>query len=890
MQNRTLLVASLALAGSLVAGALQAQSTPIAGAGLAPLPSPIEPQLTFEEANHRASLPRWISLKYAEFDSRGLEPAMDDDLRVLPAQSDETRYWILQMESPVTEEKKAAVEAHGVELLDYVPNHAFVARATPQQLAAAETLASVLWTGAFHPAYRLDPALRDASLDPRSAGDGMRMVVHAFPGVGEAEVRAQIEQRGADVLAMHDDTGRFVVDVWATPGLARWLAQARDLQWIEPEGKLGPRNNTTKWVIQTFVNGNTKIWNQGLTGSGQTIGHIDGSLALGSCYLADPGGNPIGPTHRKIVYNSGGGSDTHGTHTAGTAAGDSQPINGSTNNRGMAYLAKLAHTSGFPFSTFNSVATTHMNNGARMHTNSWGDDGTTAYNTICNQIDTFQWNNEDNLVFFAATNLSTLRNPENAKNQLAVEASQQGTSANNKCSGGVGPTADGRRKPEVFAPGCSIVSANTASCGTSSLTGTSMACPAVTAAGSLVRQYFMSGFYPTGTAIGGNSFTPTGALVKAVLVNTSQDMTGIGGYPTNTEGWGRLNLDESLFFNGDTTKLFVADVRKTNGMNTGNVTNYPIQVASSSTPLEVTLAFHDFPGTINSSNPVVNDLNLTVTSPGGAQLYRGNVFASNWSTTGGAADAKNNVERVAIQNPTVGTWTVTITAANVPQPKQGYGLCVTGDIGSGPTAPTLLSVSPVSIPIAATLTPVLTLTGSGFTGATSVTLGTRVYPSSQFVVVNDTTISVDFNPPPNEVGIVNATVTNASGASGAVPFIITKAVSLVLLASQPGLPGGSQVTFWLASPNTGWLPFLTYSECLSPIVVPGILSLAIGGCGDLAAAPAMPVFNAAGLSSWTTTVPNGLNSTFFLQGFQADPTLTLLPFTTSNLLVMLATP
>jgi hypothetical protein len=73
------------------------------------------------------------------------------------------------------------------------------------------------------------------------------------------------------------------------------------------------------------------------------------------------------------------------------------------------------------------------------------------------------------------------------------------------------------------------VSAKT-SCGTVVMSGTSMA-PAIAAAGAMVRQYYQDGWYPTGTKVSGNGFIPTGALIKATLLNGTVDMTGISGYP-----------------------------------------------------------------------------------------------------------------------------------------------------------------------------------------------------------------------------------------------------------------------------------------------------------------------------------------------------------------------
>jgi hypothetical protein len=66
----------------------------------------------------------------------------------------------------------------------------------------------------------------------------------------------------------------------------------------------------------------------------------------------------------------------------------------------------------------------------------------------------------------------------------------------------------------------------------------------------------------------GNGFEPTGALIKAVLVNTSVDMTGVAGYPSNAEGWGRLVLDETLHFAGDPGRMWAVDVRRAQGLTT----------------------------------------------------------------------------------------------------------------------------------------------------------------------------------------------------------------------------------------------------------------------------------------------------------------------------------
>lgn len=856
-------LAAFVFLGTLASAPLHAQQ--------APAPSPAEQQLTFEEANKRAQLPRWLSLKFAEFDTRGPEPMMDADLRAGAIAPDTTDYYIIQLDGPATEEVKAKITNTGVSLLDYIPNNAFIVRAGQGALGKLQNIGSIVWMGAFHPAYRIDARLRDASLDSRAADTKMNLYVMAFEGISRATFESQLTSRGARIVGIDESLGRATAEIEASPSIARWIAQAPDVQWVEPTSNVALRlNNNTKWVIQTNTTNSTKYWDAGIRGEGQVTGHIDGNLDMNSCFVKDPVNNTVGAGHRKVVYNSTGGfgSDVHGIHTAATMAGDQFPVNGSTNLRGMAYNAKIAHTiltnGSYVGSTFNSTSVTHANNGARVHTNSWGDDGTTVYNGLCNGIDSFQWNNEDNLVMFAVTNLSTLKNPENAKNLLAVGATQAGASANNFCSGGAGPTADGRRKPEIFAPGCGISSASTGACSTTSLTGTSMASPAITGGTALIRQYFTEGWYPTGAKVAGNAFTPTGALLKAVAINSGQDMTGISGYPSNGEGWGRMELDTALAFTADARKLIVKDVRKSVGVTTGQSKVYNFNVTSNTQRLAITLAFHDFPGTANASNPVINDLNLTLTAPGGV-TYRGNVFSGGFSTTGGTADAKNNVERILINSPAVGAYTVTIHAQSVPQGPQGFGLAINGAVSESAPGPAISTLSPNPVAIANQFAvPVLTVNGSGFTGAQNVKIGPDTY--TDITIVSDTQITVKFIPPPSVVGTQNVTVTTPSGTSPGVSVTTTAPTNRFVFFSKNPINDGEALTIYMASPNVGFTPLLAYSQCLTQTPIPPYVTYSIGGCGDFNFTPdPLPPFAVNGISSYSLIVPVGSNGSFFLQ-------------------------
>ena len=95
----------------------------------------------------------------------------------------------------------------------------------------------------------------------------------------------------------------------------------------------------------------------------------------------------------------------------------------------------------------------------------------------------------------------------------------------------------------------------------------------------------------------------------------------------------------------------------------GQVRTFSGTISDSSKPFRVTLAWTDHPGGLMSSKALVNDLDLTVTA--GGQTYRGNVFNGAQSIPGGTADSLNNVESVFLPAGLTGSFTVTITAANV---------------------------------------------------------------------------------------------------------------------------------------------------------------------------------------------------------------------------------
>jgi len=635
-----------------------------------------------------------LRLKVATFDPLREQPPLPESLRL----SDEPTvgYFVVQFEHAVTSRTLGNLRRFGGEPLEYLPDHAFVVRLSVETAASVRSLPEVHWVGPLQPGWKISPDIGVRPYDDpsRRAGNLIYATADLFPGEDVDAVIEAAEDIGVEIIQLIRFPGTQRLKLRARLDQLHGIARIPAVAWIEELAEVEERNNTTRWVIQTNAPGSTTVWDHGLRGENQIIGHIDNLLDLNSCYFSDPVDNTPGPNHRKVVAyrsSSGPGSSFHGTHTAGIAVGDQSPINPTIHENGNAYAARISHSNVLdvsgsgaqPSNLYGFLSDAHAD-GARVHTNSWGDSGTAEYTTWCVDIDQFSYDFEESLVLFAVTNGLVVKSPENAKNALAVGASENGSSSDNFCDGGQGPTADGRRKPEIFAPGCVIDSAaNDFECFTRDSSGTSMAAPAVAAAGALIRQYLVEGWYPTGTPQAEEGFTPTAALLKAMLLNASVDMSGIAGYPTDQEGWGRVLLENVLFFPGDTRSTSIlADVRNAGGLAGGQQDSKTLTVEDSGEVLKLTLVFTEPPAALMAAAATVNDLDLELISPSGASTYLGNVFDTNAgvSITGGSRDVKNNVEMIVVDSPAVGDWTVVVKGATVNEGLQGYALVASGEV------------------------------------------------------------------------------------------------------------------------------------------------------------------------------------------------------------------
>ncbi|MCS7003518.1 MAG: S8 family serine peptidase, partial [Dehalococcoidia bacterium] len=234
-----------------------------------------------------------------------------------------------------------------------------------------------------------------------------------------------------------------------------------------------------------------------------------------------------------------------------------------------------------------------------------------------------------------------------------------------------GPTADGRAKPDLVAPGVHIAGPATQIAaytgqgvcnkfypsGQLSYTwssGTSHATPLAAGVASLLDHHYTRALAP------GQVASP--AMLKALLINASRYLSGTasgGTLPGGGQGWGGVNLAPIL--DPSTARILIDQTRVFT--QTGQSFVQLAQIVSATQPTRITLVWTDPPGSPFAGKQLVNDLDLEVVVNG--QTYRGNVFAGAFSIPGGAPDDRNTVEQVVLPAGITGALRVRVLARNL---------------------------------------------------------------------------------------------------------------------------------------------------------------------------------------------------------------------------------
>ncbi len=634
--------------------------------------------------------------------------------------------YLVQFAGPVDAASRQRLAGAGARVVDYIPDNALLIEVMPALAQQIAGWTEVQWIGEYGPQFKIRP---DLATNPTTnvltivtfAPDDIAEVADEVAQLGGRVVKADSGRFGKVRAVVPSQNLSELVRSAAVQWIEEYLP-AKLHNDLAVKGEL--MNVTNVWTGHGLTGAGQVVGHAdtGLdTGNTNTIhqdffGRIKAAFAWGRA-------NDWSDTDSHGTHTAGSilGSGVMSTGLYRGVAFEAQIVH-------QSLLDSSGGLGGLP-ADLNSLFIQAYTNGARVHSDSWGSSAAGKYTSDSQDADTFMWNHPDMLLVFSAGNSGTDKKPKDgivdadsmgapatAKNLLAVGGTEVGLppgsggyssytygaawptdyandpvssdyisqSADGVHQGMVafssrGPTDDGRIKPDIVAPGSDIVSTRSrAATGTGwGLNpntnymfdgGTSMACPLTAGAAALVRQFYTD---TKGLA------APDAALIKATMINGARTLTpgqyGTGSTreipasprPNSVEGWGQVNLENSLFPAAPRKLMFFDD----GALTTGKSREYSVRV-NSATNLNVSLAWTDYPGNLSASVELVNDLDLLVIDPDGQNYFPNGLPA---------ADRANNVEGVDIAQPKTGAYLIRVSGYNVPQGPQPFALVISGD-------------------------------------------------------------------------------------------------------------------------------------------------------------------------------------------------------------------
>jgi len=396
-----------------------------------------------------------IQLEVGTFTPGQTALPLDSELTLGALPAGQPAYYLVQFAGPVQGAWKAAVQATGAQLLEYIPDNAFVTRMTPEQANQVKGQANVRFVDPYQPGYKFNLAL--------DAGTAKTYTVLVHPGADARAVAQAIIAQNIPVLSRQNE----ILVVSANGPQVKAIAKLSDVAWIEENLPIEAHNEYGGGVI---IGANT-VHTNGYTGQNQVIGVADTGLVRGVVIEEFP----VVPYRRiQEIFNARGVTadnciassvddvtreveSGHGTHVAVSAlgAGLAGP-NGV--GRGVAPEAELVFQAVENYVIVKSACKNESVDdgyrliglpqdvgqlylqaygaGVRIHNNSWGASVAGAYTARSARTDAFLHQVSDMTIVFSAGNSGVDRNgdglvdngsigaPGTAKNVITVGASE----------------------------------------------------------------------------------------------------------------------------------------------------------------------------------------------------------------------------------------------------------------------------------------------------------------------------------------------------------------------------------------------------------------------------------------------------------------------------------
>ena len=348
----------------------------------------------------------------------------------------EQELFLVQAEDPATLiTLRQHLQRLGLEILEYIPQQAYLVRLNAAQKAIVERLPSVYWVGFYQPAWKVDPAL-DFLIEtaPRTP---LEMVVEVGKDLYPT-ARSVVDLLDPLPIAIFDvlpSGNSWWVECAGAVGHARSIAALVGVRGIlpNPEASLAAdiaRSSasipTGRGAVPGPVMDVEDVWTRGIRGEGEIVAVYDGGLSTGDLTTLHrdfgrqgDSNNPPRVISGYAPFQSttddwadsgqvnGGG---HGTHVAGLLGGNgvesgSQPhlnIYPSTSFTGIAPKVQFVIQSGVDdtnsFVTpavVDTILQTAYDDGARVHSNSWRAPARSRYDSLAQSADRFLHQHQD---------------------------------------------------------------------------------------------------------------------------------------------------------------------------------------------------------------------------------------------------------------------------------------------------------------------------------------------------------------------------------------------------------------------------------------------------------------------------------------------------------------
>ena len=812
--------------------------------------------------------------------------------------------FLLQFTNHIQPEWRAELALRGVELLHFVPDDAFVVHLDATKLSSIHALGYVRWSGPLEPGMKLHPRLTAALATNLSTNLPVKLLLR--PNATPAELASVLRTLRGPVTHHTLSSGTFVTGIADARRLSA-LAKSEAVIWIERAARMKLVDEVAAKIVggdDGAVGTFDVVQKLGFDGRGVVVAVADSGLDSGDITNLHP--DIAGRVDAMTAY--GGLADardehSHGTHVAGIVAGNA--ASGEVDDNGQFWglgVAPGAHLvierifdgAGDYFAPPSYAALTQyaVRNGAYIGSNSWGDDVAGEYNLDAAEFDALVRDADPDVpgeqpyvLEFSAGNAGpgpqTMDSPAVAKNVIST-----GATDNNRFGFGIydegqevmadfssrGPAEDGRIKPDITAPGTWISSLRSVFANDNNAWspiddlylyqgGTSQAGPHASGACAVIVQWYRS-------THGGA--TPSPALVKAMLINSADDMGtaflpdptddnpdsgtvvgDTGPVPNNDEGWGRIDLENLI--TGPRRYQFVEQGA---GLATDQTYEQRIVVGPDD-QLKVTLVYTDVPGLPAAIPALVNDLDLEVVAPDG-RIFRGNAFANGESTAGTPeGDRINNVEAVHIAVPAAGEYVVRVRANNVVQdvhhrtdgaPQQDFSLVISGQLplpGEGVVSwdrgafrsPATALVRLVDAQLAGQPTAVVSVSSTGEPAGFEVTLN-RVGTSGTFTgsvaLVTNTPMAGDGQLTANDGDTLTVVYHDAAPAGNRVATALVDNLppAISSVATDSGF-GRATVSWLTGEPATSLVVYGTTNAVTNVVSAAGLLAEHSLGLGTL---------------------------------------------------------